>query len=159
MRGSLQFLISIIYTVVIVMMIYVIFQAFVGASAPRESPAQIDTIGRAFSAEGSTTVALQGDESIFIGYATGECRDQMHVLTGGVTACQPDAVCLCYLFDDSERTFRVCQEKLSTQALTFSGKSDGTDAENCIVADTAGLYRFTFDSAASKILLYMTAGD
>lgn len=152
MRGDIQFMLSIIYSAVIVLAIFLIVQAFFGVTTPRQAGFKhLDEIDRVFETGYSEAVfvSLQENEKIFLGFVENEgCKEKFgQVIPGGErdeiseALCGSD-LCYCYSFHREGTPYQLCKRRSITEVSIEGGDAvrDG-DRGVCLVAEK-GLYSF-----------------
>lgn len=154
-RGALDFLVSVIYSVLVVIGIFLVFNAFTWfASEKQDGIDQIDKVSRVLEtrSEQGTQIALQSTESIFIGFAAEErnCKEQLENLIGQSDLCSENELCVCYRFagDDDGQQYHVCRERaMPPDTQVFVGQEEGPFDEleaRCTVLQDSGLYTISF---------------
>lgn len=150
MRGDMQFMLSIVYSAVIVLAIFFIFQAFVGASEQGHAAGKhLDDIGRALRTGYTEAIfiALQEHEMIFMGYVEDDaCKDEFRrVIPSG----NPDehcglSFCYCYSFgaqDDAKEYERCRSRDIHEADIAGTPRVTGDDGRGlCVVASDDGHY-------------------
>ncbi len=138
MRGALQFFISIIYAAVIVMIIYAIFQAFIGAASLRDdSDRQLARSIRAVETRTTVNLEVKPEESVFIGSPDdSNCAARIEEIQG---ICDPGSLCICLSFS-REGWSSICRS-IPAHAFTVTAGDNTRSIENrCAWSSGAGMY-------------------
>lgn len=149
MRGALQFFISIIYGAAIVLIIYWILQAFLGAaSLSDDSARQLDRISRAVQAGTTTGVEIKPEESVFIGSSDDrDCEEKLSEIRG---VCESGMLCVCFSFGLDEGDSSVCRS-IPYHSFTIEAGDDSASHDRCAWSTNPGF--FTIGVEGEKIVL------
>ena len=139
MRGALQFFISIIYGAAIVLIIYWILQAFIGAATLSDDSArQLDRISRALQAGTVTGVEVKPEESVFIGESTSlECERRITEIRG---VCDSGTLCVCFSFGSDEFDSAVCRSIPYHSISVEAGDYTASDDDRCAWSMSPGFF-------------------
>jgi hypothetical protein len=164
-RGNIGFFISVIYSAVIVLAIFFVFQAFAQVAAPKEKGLeQLELIDRRLEmGSGSSNgvqeaaiISIDPTEKIFLGFLSEQddrCLELYEEVMGNKnTDICADKLCYCYLFDPGDgpgSPYRTCKTRNFDQSVRFAGHGceeleDGVCADRCILAQ-ASLHHFLYD--------------
>jgi hypothetical protein len=151
MRGDAQFFISVIYSAIVVFIIYVIAQGFLSAQAGEDPNKPLDLMDRVIEAGGTNYIDIESNGELFVWFA-GEVHEQCEEHVEEIrAACRSGDLCFCYLFDATESSQAVCRSRSLASVPDITG-SDGVEVVTveekgvCAWAEGGGLYSLSYEN-------------